>query len=63
MKHAQSVDRLRDLLASGGGDGIFTTIEKFRQRTDRGEIDSGARNRLLAVERKLEDALLAKETP
>ena len=39
VKHAESVDELRDLLATGGGEVIFTTIEKFRLRTDRGEIE------------------------
>ena len=29
VKHAESVDDLRDLLSSGGGEVIFTTIEKF----------------------------------
>ncbi|MCP4602385.1 MAG: type I restriction endonuclease subunit R [Proteobacteria bacterium] len=29
VKHADSVDDLRDLLSSGGGEVIFTTIEKF----------------------------------
>ena len=38
VKHADSVERLRDLLATSGGEVIFTTIEKFRLRTDRGEI-------------------------
>jgi len=39
VKHAESVDELRDFLATGGGEVIFTTIEKFRLRTDRGEIE------------------------
>ena len=38
VKHAESVEQLRDLLATSGGEVIFTTIEKFRLRTDRGEI-------------------------
>jgi type I restriction enzyme R subunit len=38
VKHADSVEQLRDLLATSGGEVIFTTIEKFRLRTDRGEI-------------------------
>lgn len=38
VKHAESVEQLRDLLATSGGEVIFTTIEKFRLRTDRGEL-------------------------
>jgi type I site-specific restriction-modification system R (restriction) subunit len=38
VKHAHGVEQLRDLLATSGGEVIFTTIEKFRLRTDRGEI-------------------------
>jgi type I restriction enzyme R subunit len=38
VKHAESVDALRDLLATSGGEVIFTTIEKFRLRTDQGEV-------------------------
>ena len=38
VKHADSVEQLRDLLATSGGEVIFTTIEKFRLRTDRGEF-------------------------
>lgn len=34
VKHAESREELRDLLASGGGEVIFTTIEKFSLRTD-----------------------------
>lgn len=37
VKHADSVEQLRDLLATSGGEVIFTTIEKFRLRTDQGE--------------------------
>jgi type I restriction enzyme R subunit len=36
VKHADSVEELRDLLATSGGEVIFTTIEKFRLRTDQG---------------------------
>jgi type I restriction enzyme R subunit len=32
VKHAESVEELRQLLQSGGGEIIFTTIEKFRLR-------------------------------
>jgi len=34
VKHAESREELRDLLASGGGEVIFTTIEKFSLMTD-----------------------------
>src|SRR5262249_21178296 len=34
VKHADSVDGLRDLLRTEGGEVIFTTIEKFRLKTD-----------------------------
>jgi type I restriction enzyme, R subunit len=33
VKHADSVDELRELLRSEGGEVIFTTIEKFRLKT------------------------------
>ncbi len=39
VKHADSVDQLRDLLRTEGGEVIFTTIEKFRLKTDAGEIE------------------------
>src|SRR5690606_12227141 len=39
VKHAESVDELRDLLQTEGGEVIFTTIEKFRLKTDEGEIE------------------------
>lgn len=35
VKHADSVDDLRSLLRTEGGEVIFTTIEKFRLKTDR----------------------------
>ncbi len=35
VKHAESTDELRDLLRTEGGEVIFTTIEKFRLKTDR----------------------------
>jgi len=38
VKHADSVEQLRDMLATSGGEVIFTTIEKFRLRTDLGEV-------------------------
>lgn len=38
VKHADSVDDLRDLLKTEGGEVIFTTIEKFRLKKDSGEI-------------------------
>lgn len=34
VKHADSVDRLRDLLRTEGGEVIFSTIEKFRLKSD-----------------------------
>lgn len=34
VKHAESREELRDLLASGGGEVVFTTIEKFSLKTD-----------------------------
>lgn len=39
VKHAESVDELREMLRSEGGEVIFTTIEKFRLKTDEGEIE------------------------
>jgi type I restriction enzyme R subunit len=39
VKQAGSVEELRELLATSGGEVIFTTIEKFRLRTDRGEVE------------------------
>lgn len=38
VKHADSVDDLRDLVRTEGGEVIFTTIEKFRLKTDEGEL-------------------------
>lgn len=37
--HADSVDDLRDLLKTEGGEVIFTTIEKFRLKKDSGEVE------------------------
>lgn len=37
VKHADTVDDLRALLQTEGGEVIFTTIEKFRLKTDKGE--------------------------
>ncbi|MEM7308735.1 MAG: type I restriction endonuclease subunit R [Planctomycetota bacterium] len=37
VKHAESVDELRDLLRTEGGEVILTTIEKFRLKTNSGE--------------------------
>jgi type I restriction enzyme R subunit len=34
VKHAEGVDDLRDLLQTEGGEVVFTTIEKFRLKTD-----------------------------
>jgi type I restriction enzyme R subunit len=34
VKHAESVDQLREMLRTEGGEVIFTTIEKFRLKTD-----------------------------
>ncbi len=34
VKHAENVDQLRDMLQTEGGEVIFTTIEKFRLKTD-----------------------------
>ena len=39
VKQAGSVDELRSLLQTEGGEVIFTTIEKFRLKTDAGEIE------------------------
>ena len=39
VKHAESVDELRDMLQTEGGEVIFSTIEKFRLKTDEGEIE------------------------
>ena len=39
VKHAGTVDELRDLLQTEGGEVIFTTIEKFRLKTEEGEIE------------------------
>jgi type I restriction enzyme R subunit len=39
VQHADSVDDLRRLLQTEGGGVIFTTIEKFRLKTDVGEIE------------------------
>ncbi|HIJ80332.1 MAG TPA: type I restriction endonuclease subunit R [Desulfuromonadales bacterium] len=38
VKHAESVDDLRDLLRTEGGEVIFSTIEKFRLKKDNGEL-------------------------
>jgi type I restriction enzyme, R subunit len=37
VKHADNVNELRTLLKTEGGEVIFTTIEKFRLKTDKGE--------------------------
>jgi len=39
VRHADSVSDLRRLLQTQGGEVIFTTIEKFRLKTDAGEIE------------------------
>jgi type I restriction enzyme R subunit len=39
VKHAETVDELRDLLQTGGGEVIFSTIEKFRLKKDAGEVE------------------------
>ncbi|MBF0423590.1 MAG: type I restriction endonuclease subunit R, partial [Magnetococcales bacterium] len=39
VQHANSVDDLRNLLRTEGGEVIFTTIEKFRLKKDSGETD------------------------
>lgn len=38
VKQAESVDHLRDMLRTEGGEVIFTTIEKFRLKADLNEI-------------------------
>ncbi|MEK6676177.1 MAG: type I restriction endonuclease subunit R [Planctomycetota bacterium] len=43
VKHAESVDDLRELLKTEGGEVVFTTIEKFRLKT-------GPENRIVEVE-------------
>ncbi|MGE5609482.1 MAG: type I restriction endonuclease subunit R [Bacillota bacterium] len=39
VKHASSVNTLRDMLRTEGGEVIFSTIEKFRLKTEEGEIE------------------------
>jgi type I restriction enzyme R subunit len=39
VKQAESVDQLRDMLKTEGGEVVFTTIEKFRLKTHMGEIE------------------------
>jgi type I restriction enzyme R subunit len=39
VRHAESVDDLRDLLKTEGGEVIFTTIEKFRLKKDENGIE------------------------
>jgi type I restriction enzyme R subunit len=39
VQHADSVDDLRTMLQTEGGEVIFTTIEKFRLKSDEGEIE------------------------
>jgi len=39
VKHAESVDQLRDLLRTEGGEVVLTTIEKFRLKTEAGEVE------------------------
>ncbi|BEH09893.1 type I restriction endonuclease subunit R [Geobacter sulfurreducens subsp. ethanolicus] len=39
VQHADSVNDLRDLLKTEGGEVIFTTIEKFRLKKDAGEVE------------------------
>lgn len=39
VKHADSVDDLRDLLRTEGGEVIFSTIEKFRLKIEEGEVE------------------------
>jgi len=39
VKHAGSVEELREMLRTEGGEVIFTTIEKFRLKTDSEEIE------------------------
>ena len=38
VKHAETVNQLRDMLQTEGGEVIFSTIEKFRLKTAEGEI-------------------------
>lgn len=37
-KHAESIDELRSLLRGDGGELIFTTVQKFQLRNEKGEI-------------------------
>lgn len=39
VRHAGTVDELRELLRTGGGEVIFSTIEKFRLKADAGEVE------------------------
>lgn len=39
VKHAETVDDLRSMLKTEGGEVIFSTIEKFRLKNDQGEIE------------------------
>ena len=39
VQHAESVDALRSLLRTEGGEVVLTTIEKFRLRTEAGEVE------------------------
>ncbi len=39
VQHAESVDDLRTLLQTEGGEVIFTTIEKFRLKKENGELE------------------------
>lgn len=39
VKHAKTVDDLRELLQTEGGEVVFSTIEKFRLKEDEGEIE------------------------
>lgn len=39
VQHAQSVEQLRGMLQTEGGEVIFSTIEKFRLKTDEGEVE------------------------
>jgi type I restriction enzyme R subunit len=39
VKHAETVDDLRSMLQTQGGEIIFTTIEKFRLKADKGEVE------------------------
>ncbi len=38
VKHAETVNQLRDMLQTEGGEVVFSTIEKFRLKNDEGEI-------------------------